>query len=327
LRLLQGFSLGGELAGAITYVVEIAPKKRITFACGIIFGCVSSGVLLATSVSALLHAVLDANQMQQYGWRIAFLIGGLLGFVSWIVRQSLEESPEFLRMKRTAASHGRGPLATLLSGHWIQVLVAMGATCVVATFNGLLFAHMPAYLARTLGYPGPEIALGLNIASGVTALSLVAATYVADLVPRRLVFRVGCVVIGLGALPAYKALAAHQLPLATIFLLIGLSAACTHGTFAAILADLFPTPIRFSGVALALNVGAVIFSGLAPLLATWLIEYTGAQDAPGYLVLGSACLAFATSFALKPLEGEIDGTRRPSQSSEAHGNEILKESA
>ena len=275
LRLLQGFSLGGELAGAITYVVEIAPKQRVTFACGIIFGCVSSGVLLATSVSALLHALLDAAQMQQYGWRIAFVIGGLLGIVSWIVRHALEESPEFVRMKRAVAtvSGGRGPLATLLSSYWMQILVAVGATCVVATFNGLLFAHMPAYLGRTLGYAGPDIALALNIASGVTALSLLAATYVADFVPRRLVFRVGCVVIGLGALPAYKALVTHELPLATTFLLIGLSAACTHGTFAAIIADVFPTPIRFSGVALALNGGAVIFSGLAPILATWLIEF------------------------------------------------------
>jgi MHS family proline/betaine transporter-like MFS transporter len=328
LRLLQGFSLGGELAGAITYVVEIAPRRRITFACGIIFGCVSSGVLLATSVSTLLHALLDAAQMQQYGWRIAFVIGGLLGIVSWIVRHALAESPEFVRMKRTAAaSSGRGPLATLLSTHAIQILVAVGATCVVATFNGLLFAHMPAYLGRTLGYSGPEIALALNIASGVTALSLVAATWVADIVPRRLVFRLGCVVIGLGALPAYKALVAHELPLSTIFLLIGLSAAFTHGTFAAIIADVFPTPIRFSGVALALNGGAVIFSGLAPILATWLIETTGVQEAPAYLLVGSACLAFATSFALKAYEGEIDGTANSIRPGDANTNETAEEPA
>ena len=329
LRLLQGFSLGGELPGAITYVVEIAPKRRITLACGIIFGFVSSGVILATSVSALLHAFLSAGEMQQFGWRIAFLIGGFLGLISWFLRRSLDESPEFIRMKKKAAevSNNRGPLVTLVSGHGVQILITIGATCVVATFNGLLFAHMPAYLGRTLGYSGAEVALSLNIASACAAVSLIAATYVADIVPRRLIFRAGCVVIGLGAIPAYRTLAAHGLPLTTTFLLIGLSAACTHGTFAAIIADVFPTPIRFSGVALTLNMGAVVFSGLAPLLATWLIENTGSAEAPGYLMFCSACLAFATSFALKAFEGEIDRGAPLVQSKSAYTNEIEKEPA
>ncbi len=76
LRVVQGFCLGGELPGAITYAVEVVPVRHATLACGVVFGCVSAGVLLATGVSALLHAILPAELMEGWGWRIAFLIGG-----------------------------------------------------------------------------------------------------------------------------------------------------------------------------------------------------------------------------------------------------------
>jgi MHS family proline/betaine transporter-like MFS transporter len=136
-------------------------------------------------------------------------------------------------------------------------------------------------------------------------VSLLVACWIADIVPRRYVYRVGCVVIALGAVPAYQAIAGKSLPLWELFLLIGLSAACTHGTFAAIMADMFPTEVRFCGVATALNLGAVIFSGLGPILATSLIGATGRLDAPGFLVAGSALLALVSSFFIGRLEGEI----------------------
>ncbi len=316
LRLVQGFCLGGELPGAITYAVEAVPARRATLACGIVFGCVTSGVLLATGVSALLHWWLPPEAVEAYGWRIGFLIGGILGILSWGLRRSLEESPAFLEMRRRAQhageehrgpGAGRGPLAELLALHRARLLVGIGATCLVATFNGLLFAHMPAYLTRVLLYPGAEVAVALNLASAAMAAALVAATWVADILPRRLVYMLGCLVIGVGAIPAYGALVGHELPLATLFLLIGLSAAFTHGTFAAILADLFPTEVRFSGIALSLNLSSVIFSGLGPLAATSLIAATGRPEAPAILLAAAAALAFGMSLRLKRLEGQIAG--------------------
>jgi MFS family permease len=308
LRLVQGFCLGGELPGAVTYAVEAVPVRRATLACGLVFGCVTSGVLLATGVSAALHALLTPEAMQAYGWRIGFLLGGALGVASWLLRRSLEESPAFLRMRQKAelaGTAGRSPLAELFQRHRARLLAGIAATCVVAAFNGLLFAHMPAYLIRTLSYPGAEVAAAMNVACAVLAVALVIATWVGDLVPRRYVYRLGCATIALGAIPAYQTLAGHAMPLVPLFALIGLSACFTHGTFAAILADLFPTEVRFSGVALAMNLGAVVFSGLGPVAATALIQATGRPEVPGYLLAGSALVALGASFWLKRLEGQI----------------------
>jgi len=308
LRIVQGFCLGGELPGAITYAVEVVPQRHATLACGVVFGCVSAGVLLATGVSALLHATLSTAVMESWGWRIAFLVGGALGVVSWQLRRTLEESPSFLRMKeRLAAARDTtpNPIALLFRTEPVRIVIGICATCVVAMFNGLLFALIPAYLGRTLSYPPGSIATALNVASAAMALSLVAVTWVADIVPRRHVYRVGCVVIAAGAFPAFDAMASHSLPLPLLFLLVGLSACFTHGTFAAILADLFPTRVRFTGVAFTLNIGAVIFSGTAPLVATSLIAATGRIDAPAILLVAAALLALIASFWLKRAEGEI----------------------
>jgi MHS family proline/betaine transporter-like MFS transporter len=308
LRCVQGFCLGGELPGAITYAVEAVPARRATLACGVIFACVSSGVLVATAVFTSVTALLPPADAEAYGWRIGFVFGGALGIAGFVLRRSLEESPAFLRMRARVerlGGRGRSPLGELFARYPLRIVVCLLVTCVVAAFNGLLFAHMPAYLIRTLGYPGSVVAPALNIAAAATAVSLLVASWVADIIPRRHVYRVGCVVIALGAVPAYQAIAGKSLPLWELFLLIGLSAAFTHGTFAAIMADMFPTEVRFCGVATALNLGAVIFSGLGPILATSLIGATGRLDAPGFLVAGSALLALVSSFFIGGLEGEI----------------------
>lgn len=314
LRLVQGFCLGGELPGAITYAVEVAPRRHAALACGLVFGCVSAGVLLATGVSQVLHLLLDPQSMAAWGWRAAFLVGGALGGVSWALRRSLEESPAFLRMRaRLQADAGRGsvagPLAELMRAHRTRLLAGIAATGIVAVFNGLLFAHMGGYLVRVLSYPPASVAAGLNIASAVTAVALVIGTWVGDRWSPLGVFRIGCVALAVAAVPAYVTLAAHGMALGPMFLLIGLSACFTHGTFAFLLADLFPTEVRFSGVALAMNGGAVIFSALGPLLASSLVLWTGWLAVPGTLVAAAAVLALGASAFLPALSGQLDETR------------------
>jgi MFS family permease len=311
LRLIQGFCLGGELPGAITYAVEVVPPRRATLACGLVFGCVSAGVLIATAVNLVLSSSLSAEAMQDWGWRIAFFFGGLLGVGSWMLRRALEETPAFLRMRQrlmeaaTAGRTGRGPLAELFANHWRRIVLGICATCIVAAFNGLLFAHMGAYLGRSLNYPPPSIGAALNAASAATSVSLIIACWIADMVPRRFVFQLGCLAIALGAMPAYSAMVGKSMPLPMLFFWIGLGACGTHGTFAAILADLFPTRVRFTGVAFSMNIGAVIFSGLGPLLATWLIGATGQLTSPAYIIIGSATLSFFAAFLLPRYSGEI----------------------
>src|SRR6266540_3002969 len=140
LRLVQGFCLGGELPGALTYVVETAPRHA-PFVCGVVFSCVTLGVAVATGVSLAVRTWLPIELVPALGWRGAF--------VSFLLRRSLEESPEFARMKQLAA---RQPFREVLKSHLVPVAVGVTGLAATAGFNGLFFAHMAAYTAGVLRY-------------------------------------------------------------------------------------------------------------------------------------------------------------------------------
>ncbi|NML30002.1 MFS transporter [Paraburkholderia antibiotica] len=301
LRLIQGFCLGGELPGSITYVVESVPR-RAGFVCGIVFFCVNSGVLLAAAVNLVVHMMLAPSDVAAYGWRIAFIFGGLIGLFGFWLRRKLEETPEFASMKNMASKH---PLAELLREHWRAVLLGIAATVATAGYNGLLFAHMPAYLEKVLHYDPRSVAIGQNLALGTASLGILLVGRLGDSVPRRHLMRAGALLLILLSMPFYHAVVAHSMDLTALMLLAGLGAALTNGTFACIIADMFPTRVRFSGIAIAFNLGMTIFSGPTPLVATWLIGKTGDPASPGLLMIACAVITFAGTFGFKALSGHI----------------------
>lgn len=302
LRLIQGFCLGGELPGSITYVVETVPR-RAGFVCGIVFFCVNSGVLLAATVNLGVHSLLAPADVAAYGWRIAFIFGGVIGLLGFWLRRKLEETPEFADMKHMASKH---PLGELLRDYWKPVLLGIATTAATAGYNGLLFAHMPAYLSKVLHYDGQQVALGQNVALATASICILLTGRLADAIPRRHLMRAGALLLALLGMPFYHAVAAHQINLIWLMLLAGVGAGLVNGTFACIIADMFPTRVRFSGIALAFNFSFTIFSGTAPLIGTWLISRYDDPAAPGYFLVGCALLTFAATFGLKALSGKIE---------------------
>jgi len=305
LRLLQGFCLGGELPGALTYVVETA-RRQAAFVCGVVFACVTMGVAAATGLSLILRTWLEPEVMAQYGWRVAFVVGGLGGLVSFVLRRSLEESPEFVRIKALAA---RQPLREVARTHLSSV--ALGIACLAATagFNGLFFSHLTAYMSSVLSYDARQAVVSQTVGVIVHALAIVGVGYAVAatrLRPRTLLCG-GALALTLLALPFYSALAAKRLDPTRLMVMAGVIAAFVNGTFAVVLTDLFPTRLRFSGVALGFNVAFTIFSGTAPLVATSLVRSTGLSTAPAFVMMACGALSFAASLALAPVEGHVLG--------------------
>ncbi|ASW02437.1 MFS transporter [Paraburkholderia aromaticivorans] len=307
LRLVQGFCLGGELPGSITYVVETVPR-RAGFVCGIVFFCVNSGVLLAAAVNLGVHAVLTPDDVAAYGWRFAFIFGGVIGLLGFWLRRKLEETPEFAHMKQFASKH---PFAELMREHWRPVLLGILTTCATAGYNGLLFAHMPAYLDKVLHYDPHQVALGQNVALATASIGILIVGRIGDGMSRRHLMRAGALLLIMLAMPFYHAAVSHRMDLIALMLLGGLGAALINGTFACIIADMFPTRVRFSGVALAFNLSFTLFSGTAPLIGTWLISRTGDLAAPGYFMVACASLTFVATFGLKALSGKIVAPAAP----------------
>ncbi|MCC7181028.1 MAG: MFS transporter [Acidobacteria bacterium] len=301
LRLVQGFCLGGELPGALTYVVEAAPRIA-PLVCGIVFACVTMGVVAATGVSISVRTFLAPEMVPLYGWRIAFVLGGLGGVLSFWLRRSLEESPEFERMKSLVS---RQPFTEMLRTHPVPIFVGSAILAGTACFNGLFFSHLPAYLSTVLKYDPREAVVSQTMGVLASALGILVAGWLGDRIPPRYLLRTGVGLLLVFAIPFYSALESRGMPLTPVLVVAGLCAGLTNGSFAVLLTDLFPTRIRFTGVALVFNVSFTLFSGMAPLAATSLIRDTGSPVSPAYLMMGAAVLALAGSLFSKRYGGNV----------------------
>ena len=307
LRLIQGFCLGGELPGALTYVVETAPRIA-PFVCGVVFACVTMGVAVATGVSLSVRTYMDPALIPTYGWRLAFVIGGLGGVLSFALRRSLEESPEFARMRSLAA---RLPFSELLRTNSRQVTIGCLLLAGTGCFNGLFFSHLPGYLSGVLQYDPRQAVYSQTIGVIASSLGILLTGWLGDRVPPRYLLRAGVALLLVFAYPFYSALEARSVNLTVLCVLAGLAAGLTNGSFAVLLTDLFPTRVRFTGVALAFNIAFTIFSGTAPLVATSLISKTGSRTSPAYMMMVSAALALIASIWVERLGGNVISVPNP----------------
>lgn len=301
LRLLQGFCIGGELPGALTYVVETAPKQA-ALVCGVVFACVTYGVAVATGVSVGVRTFLPPELVPDYGWRIAFILGGLGGIVSFVARRAMEESPEFAKMKALAA---RQPFREVLQSHRGPVLTGIALLALTGGFNGLYFSHMPGYLGRVLGYDARLSVVAATVAVVIHATMIGVVGWLAKRIPPLTLLRAGTIGLLVFGYPFYTALAAKPESPTLLLVGIGLVAGFINGTYAVLLTDLFPTRIRFSGVALAFNVAFSTFSGTAPLVATELIRRTGSNDAPALILMVCGLLTLVATFAHPRYSGNV----------------------
>ena len=300
LRLLQGFCLGGELPGAITYVVEAAPR-RASFASGFVFFCVMLGVVLATALSLLIQKYLPAD-LAAYSWRIPFWVGGALGVAGYWVRRTLEESPEFERVKARASSR---PFLELLRTQPHKVLIGVGLVATTGAFNGLLFAYMPAYLKTVLHVAPATAVVAQNIALLIHTAALLGTAWLGTYVAPRLLMSSGTLIFALLSVSWYAAIVSNSDDPRLVMVLAAVAAGLFNGTFAYLIADLFATRIRFTGIALSMNIGMTLFSGVAPLVATSLIQSTGSLHAPGWFLTAAASLGFVSSLFMGRQGGQI----------------------
>ncbi len=312
LRLTQGFCLGGELPGAITYVVESAPPMA-PFVCSVVFGCVTLGVALGTTIALIVGRVLTPADAAVYGWRIAFVIGGLLGMASFWLRRSFEESPEFAELKRLERA-SKEPIGELIRTHPGQIVVGIAAQAVTAVFAGLFFAYMPAYLTAVSKYDASTAVFAQTYGVVLHAALIVVVGWLADHIAPHLLLRIGAVVLAFGAYPFCAALTGHTMNIFVLMTLAALAGALVNGTFAFVTADLFPTRIRFSGVAVVQNISQTVFGGTAPLVATALVRNLQSPIAPALVIVVCGGLTLAGSFALPRYAGRarVAGAELPS---------------
>lgn len=193
-RLVQGFSTGGEYAGASTFIAEYAPdKKRGFFGSWLEFGTLA-GYIGGAGLVTLMTALLSTEDLLSWGWRIPFLIAGPMGIIGLYLRMRLEETPAFTaELDKAEADRPKVPLREMITGQWRALLLCVGLVLVFNVTDYMLLSYMPSYLTSELKYDETH---GLLVVLGVMALMMIVQPFagaLTDRIGRRPVIAAGCV--------------------------------------------------------------------------------------------------------------------------------------
>ena len=310
LRMVQGFSTGGEYGGAATFMAEYAPDSRRGF-----FGSfLEFGTLAGFSLGALLMLgfalLLGDEAMHAWGWRLPFLVAAPLGLVGIYLRSKIEDTPVFreLEAKAVEAPVRVIGLGALVLGYSRPLLAMSGLVIALNVVNYTLLSYMPTYLERRLGLSTQEALLVPIVGMLFMMLFLPFAGALSDRVGRKPLWWFSLVGLFVLVIPLYHLMGAGLVGAIGGFVILGLLYAPQLATISATFPAMFPTQVRFAGFALAYNVATSIFGGTAPALNSWLITRTGDPLMPAYYMMaacgvGMVALRFVVETAGQSLRG------------------------
>jgi MHS family proline/betaine transporter-like MFS transporter len=298
-RCVQGFSAGGEYAGAVSYLMEHAPRHKRAWYGSFVPVSTFSAFAVAAVFAYVLEASLAPDAMAAWGWRVPFLAAAPLGIVGLILRWRMEETPAFKAAQAEGMVHAHSPLKETLRSHG-------GAICCLGAFislTALSFYMFTTYFATYLQVVGhlsrAQSLLVSTVALLFAAGACPAAGAFSDRVGRRKTIGFTCLWVMLTVFPAYWLASSGQVSQAIAgVLLLAVGALLCNVVTAALLSETFPTRTRYTGSAITYNMAYTLFGGTAPLMATWLISLTGSNLAPAFYLVLIALLAMAGGMAL-----------------------------
>ena len=291
IRVLQGISLGGAYSGSISYVVEHAPaNQRSVMGCSIKLSLVI-GFLMGSSVSTLVSSFMSEAQFNEWGWRVPFLIGVLIGFVGLYIRNHGEESPVYEQAKKDGTLSAT-PVRDTFCKYPTKILTGFLFYLFVTVPFYIVAIYMIAYTKRYLGLPEHDALLINTIAMACMLLPIYPAAKMGDKIGRKPVLMSAIIAMlvltyPMFALMQFGTFGMVLLAQAVLAMIIGWYLA----TIPATLVELFPTSIRYTGMSLAYNICAIV-GGFSPALAEWMIKTTGNEVSIMWLLIGSGVLSF-----------------------------------
>jgi MHS family proline/betaine transporter-like MFS transporter len=288
LRLLQGFSVGGEITGSIIFLVEQAPPSRRGFIGSWAGFSTNAGCMLGAGVGALLVTVLGRQAVAEWAWRLPFLLGAVLGVVGLFLRLGVEETPRF---RSLAKSEGIAPvpLFEALDHERREMLTAFSLLWLSSVGFFTVFVYLPGYLGNVAGFP-LHFAMMINwLAMIVVGAVIPPVGALSDRVGRKpplLFAATGLLVL---SYPLFWMLAQGDFALCLVAQCIfAVLLATLVSPLYALLVEIFKTRARYTALSLGFNIATAFFGGSAPLLATYLVKQTGDARSPGLYLMLSA---------------------------------------
>lgn len=279
-RLIQGFSAGGEFGSSTAFLVEHFPERR-AFIASWQFATQGASTLMASAFGLGLTSWLTETQIQDWGWRIPFAFGLIIGPVGLYIRRHVHEPASFVAQEKSHA-----PLKDLMGRQKTLLLLAMGLM-VISTGVNYMLNYVPTYATKTLHLPGSAAFTATLVAGVILTVVTPLMGLWAEKVGRVPLMWWSLILLALTIYPAFRMVVNHTTP-TTLILLVGWMAllkSIYFSTVPSMMADLFPITTRASGMAISYNVAVTVFGGFAPLICTLLISATGSSLAPSYYLI------------------------------------------
>ncbi|WP_341789964.1 metabolite/H+ symporter [Rickettsia endosymbiont of Polydrusus tereticollis] len=290
IRLIQGFSLGGEFSGCISYIVEHASLEQRGLAGSASFVSMCAGMLLGLATAAGFSYFMPPDILYNWGWRIPFIAGLFISSVGLYIRKNLSESPIYKKAKESGRL-ARSPLRETLTKYWRELIIAIGLYITVTApfYTSTVFI---GNFMKTLGYSNHQSSI---VSSAILITMMVVfpiSAYISDKIGRRPVLIWGIVLMILLVYSIFICLGSMNFCLALLSQIVFAGIIAIYmGPIPTVLVEIFPTSVRFTGVALSYNLAAAIFGGTAPVMGMMLTKFTGDKYAISYYLIVLALLS------------------------------------
>lgn len=290
LRLIQGFSTGGEYGGAATFIAEYAPDKRRGLLGSFLEFGTLGGYVLGAGLATIFQLSLSTDAMNSWGWRIPFLLAAPLGLTGFYLRSKLEDTPTFQQ-----CSHGEVqqiPFKEMIATNWRQILNLIGIVILLNVADYTVLTYMPSYLKDVLNISEAESNLAL-VGVMLVMMALIAPVgALSDRVGRKPVLMTSAIGFLVLAYPAVTLINLKSpLPVTIGLAILGILLLLMLGTIGSTFPAMFPTRYRYGSFSIGYSVSTAAFGGTAPLIITALIANTGSTLIPAYYVMGAAVVA------------------------------------
>ena len=293
-RLVQGFSVGGEWGTSVVYLVESAPPGRRGLYGSIQQMTVVAGLLLGSGMAAALSTLLDPADMQAWGWRIPFLVGGIVAPIGFYMRRGIEETPAYRQLVQAGAAE---------NGEWPAVAIAQafGLSLIWSVMAYIFLVYMPTFTEKHAGLSHAAALWANTLGLCLLLIAIPVCGFLSDHLGRKPLLLASCLASIVLPLPLFAQILANPTLEVVIVsqLLISLMVALYLGPAPAAIAESFRTRTRSSYVSATNGISVAIFGGFAPFIATWLINATGSAITPTYYVIAAAVVSAIAILSLR----------------------------
>ncbi|WP_245671173.1 MFS transporter [Pseudobacillus wudalianchiensis] len=286
LRLIQGIAVGGEWGGAVLLAVEYSEKEKRGFGGSIPMMGAAVGMILATGTMSLMTSVLSDAQFLSWGWRIPFIASLALVFIGVWIRGGLEETPDFQKAKDEGRV-SKLPIADTFRYHWKEVILTTGAKAIESAPFYMFATFGISYATNTLKMPENSVLNAVTIGTFVSLFAIPLVGRLSDRIGRKKIFITGTLGVIVFAIPYFLLLSQKTMLLLTVAVMIGYAIwSVITAVLGTMFSEMFSAEVRYTGISVGYQLGAAIFGGTCPLIATWLIDkYNSWLPAAIYLML------------------------------------------